>query len=143
AAAWPQRNAQRDMAMPLYKVGLENLRAESWDKAAEAFQKAIEIDPSFEMAFYALGKAEMARKRFPEAVSALSHCRDLYLAQTGRQFTNQQEAQRYRRDRIIEIDEVIRQYRTGPQTNQVSDTIRQLEDRKRVLQYNIDRGTNA
>jgi tetratricopeptide (TPR) repeat protein len=138
-----QRTAERDLAMPHYKVGLENLRSEAWDKAAEAFQKAIDADSTFDMAYYALGKANMSRKRYAEAAAALVKCRDLYLAQAGRQFANQQEAQRYRRDRVLEIDEVIRQYRSGPQNLQTAESIRQLEDRKRQMMSNIERGTNV
>ena len=40
--------------------------------------------------------------------------------QAGKQFSNQQEAQQYRRDQLKEIDEVIRQYQSGPQTAQTS-----------------------
>ena len=138
-----QHNQQRDLAMLSYKTGLDHMRSEAWDQAAAAFQKAIETDPAFEMAFYALGKTNMARKRFVEAAAALSKCRDLFLAQTGRQFANQQDAQRYRRDRILEIDEIIRQNSSGAQTTQTQEAIRQLNERRRQLQDDIQRGTNV
>ena len=48
-----------------------------------AFQQAIDIDPTFEMAYYALGRATMPQKNYAEAVSALRKCRDLY-PRTGR-----------------------------------------------------------
>ena len=41
--------------------------------------------------------------------------RPLPSALAGKQFTNRQDAQRYRQDRLTEIDEAIRQYQTGPQ----------------------------
>jgi tetratricopeptide (TPR) repeat protein len=138
-----QRNAQRDLAMPSYKAGLDHMRSESWDKAAEAFRQATDTDPAFEMAFYALGKANMARKRYVDAATALTKCRDLYLAQTGRQFASQQDAQRYRRDRIMEIDELIRHNSSGAQTQQTQEAIRQLTERRRQLQDDIQRGTNV
>jgi tetratricopeptide (TPR) repeat protein len=135
-------NSQRTAAMPPYKEGVALMQSEQWDKAAEAFTKAIDIDPTFDMAYYALGKTNLSRKRYTEAVVALSKCRDLYQQNAGRLFSNQQEAQRYRRDRIIEIDEVIRSYSSGPQTAQRQETLRQLNEQRRQLQESIQRGTN-
>jgi tetratricopeptide (TPR) repeat protein len=138
-----QLNQARSRAMPQYKLGLEDLRAERWDKAAESFQRAIEIDPAFEMAYYALGRATVPQKKYAEAVAALTKCRDLYREQAGRQFSNQQEAQQYRRDQLKEIDEVIRQYQSGPQTAQTSEAVRQLTERRRMMQENLQRGTDV
>lgn len=142
SVATAQRSPQRDLAMPSYRIGLDYMKSESWDKAAQAFQQAIDTDPVFEMAYYALGKTNMARKRYAEAAAALSKCRDLYQAQTGRQFANQQDAHRYRHDRILEIDELIRQYSAGPQTGQTQEIVRQLNEQRRQLQDAIQRGIN-
>jgi tetratricopeptide (TPR) repeat protein len=138
-----QRNPLRDRAMRPYKVGFENLRAEQWDKAAAAFGQAIDIDPSFEMAHYMLGRVNMLQKKYTEAAAALVKCRDLYLAQAGRHFANQQEAQRYRRERIAEIDEVMRQYQNVPQTTQAGEALRQLGEQRRQLNDAIQQGTNV
>ena len=127
----------RDRAMFHYRAGLENLRAEDWDKAAIAFQNAIDTDSSFEMAYYGLGRAHMGGRKFPDAVAALTKCRDLYAAQSGRRFSNLQDVQRYRRDQMMEIDEILRQYSTGPQTARSAETVRQLGERKRQLQETI------
>jgi tetratricopeptide (TPR) repeat protein len=138
-----QPNQSRSRAMPQYKLGLEDLRAERWDKAAESFKRAIDIDPTFEMAYYALGRATMPQKKYAEAVSALSRCRDLYREQAGKQFSNQQDAQQYRRERLTELDEVIRQFQSGPQTVQSSEALRQLTERRRQLQENLQHGTDV
>ena len=61
-----------------YRLGYEEMRAEQWEKAAAAFQRAIDTDPSFEMAYYGLGRAMMPQKKYPQAVVALTSCRDLY-----------------------------------------------------------------
>lgn len=143
AIAQVLRNQNRGRAMPLYKLGLEDLKAERWDKAAAEFRRAIDVDPTFDMAYYALGRSLMPQKKYADAVEALSKCRDLYREQAATQFSNQQEAQQYRRDRVIEIDEVIRQYQQGPQTGQTSETLRQLYERRRQIQENIQRGTNV
>jgi tetratricopeptide (TPR) repeat protein len=145
STAWaqPQRNQNRSRAMGPYKVGLEEMRSEQWEKAAADFQRAIDIDPTFEMSYYALGRSMMPQKKYAEAVAALAKCRDLYTAQAGRQFSNQQEAQQYRRERLTELDEAIRQYQGGPQTAQTAESIRQLTENRRQLQDNLLRGNNV
>jgi tetratricopeptide (TPR) repeat protein len=138
-----QTNQARGRAMPQYKLGLEDLRAERWEKAAESFQRAIDIDPTFEMALYALGRATMPQKKYAEAVAALTRCRDLYSEQAGRQFSNQQDLQQYRRERLTELDELVRQLQSGPQTVQSSESLRQLTERRRQIQESLQHGTDV
>jgi tetratricopeptide (TPR) repeat protein len=138
-----QRNQSRGRAMPAYKLGLEELRAERWDKAAESFQRAIDIDPEFEMAYYALGRATMPQKKYADAVAALSRCRDLYVSAASKSFSNQQEAQQYRRERLTELDEIIRGYQSATPNAQTSEAVRQLTERRRQLQENLQRGTDV
>src|SRR3982750_1075776 len=109
SSALAQTSPERERARPYYRTGWEHMRVEAWPDAAKAFQQAIDIDPQFEDAYYGLGRASMGMKQFAQAVSAYMKCRDLYRSQAGRQFSSQQEAQRYRQDRLTEIDEVIRQ----------------------------------
>jgi tetratricopeptide (TPR) repeat protein len=85
----------------------------------------------------------MPQKKYAEAVAALAKCRDLYREQAGKQFSNQQELQQYRRDRITEIDEVIRQNQQGLQTVRSAESIRQLIESRRLLQENLQRGANV
>lgn len=134
--------ALRDRAMPHYVAGLEHLKVEEWDKAVAAFRMAVDTDSEFEMAYYGLGRAHMGLRQYADAITALARCRDLYAVQSGRLFTNTQEAQRYRKDQMMELDEIIRQYQSGPQTIRTGDTLRQLQERKRQLQETINRGTN-
>jgi tetratricopeptide (TPR) repeat protein len=143
AWAQPQRNPNRGRAMPPYKLGLEEMRSEQWEKAAADFQRAIDIDSTFEMAYYALGRTMMPQKKYVQAAASLAKCRDLYREQAGRQFSNQQELQQYRRDRIAELDEVIRQNQQGAQTVRSAETIRQLTESRRLLQENLLRGSNV
>ena len=119
------------------------MRAEAFEKAVAAFQQSIELDPTFEMSFYGLGRAHLALKQFVSAISALSRCRDLYVAQVGRQFANAQEAQRYRQDRITEIDEQIRQVNAMPPSLQQQDQLRQLGNHRRDIQDAITKGVNV
>ena len=134
--------ADHDRARVQNRLGWEQMRGEKFEQALKHFQAAIEINPEFEMPFYGLGRAHMALKQYVSAISALSRCRDLYVAQVGRQFSTQQDAQRYRADRITELDEMIRQVQSGPQTIQTQDQLRQLQEQKRQLQGIIARGAN-
>jgi len=137
-----QSPTDRARAREQNKLGWDYMKGEKFEEAVKAFQSAVETDPSFEMPWYGLGRAHLALKQFVSAASALTRCRDLYLAQVGRQFTSQQEAQRFRNDRITEIDEMIRQVQSGPQTMQRQDQLRQLQEQRRQLQDIIARGNN-
>lgn len=141
-AAGAQSPTLRDRARAENKRGWDYMRAERFEDAVKAFQSAVEADPTFEMPWYGLGRAHLAAKQFVSAASALTRCRDLYLAQVGRRFTNQHEAQRFRADRVIELDEMIRQIQSGPQTLRSQDQLRQVQEQKRQLQEIITRGNN-
>lgn len=137
-----QTPADRERARMQNRLGWEYLRSEAWEDAAAAFQRAIEIDRTFEDAYYGLGRAQLALKQFARAISTLTACRDLYLARAGRRFASQQDAQRYRRDRLIEIDERIRLMSSMPQTASRQDALRQLTTYRRELEQEIARGNS-
>jgi tetratricopeptide (TPR) repeat protein len=141
-AVQAQVNTDRRTAMTSYRLGFEHMRAERLDEAAAAFQAATEVDRTFEMAYYMLGRVRMLQRRYVEASAAFSRSRALFQNAGGRQFTNAQEAQRFRRDQLTELDELIRQLQSGPQTMQTQDQLRQLSDRRRALLENIQRGDN-
>jgi tetratricopeptide (TPR) repeat protein len=143
APALGQAPGDRQKARLANKTGWDLMKAESFEKAVVAFQQSIELDPTFDMSFYGLGRAHLALKQYVSAISALSRCRDLYVAQVGRQFTSQQEAQRYRQDRITELDEMLRQLDAAPQSAQVQDQKRQVTEHKRQLQELITRGNDT
>jgi tetratricopeptide (TPR) repeat protein len=136
------QNVNRERARPHVRNGWELMRSEAWADAAKAFEQAIDADEEFEDAYYGLGRARMAMKKYGEAVAAYVKCRDLYRAAAGRSFTNQQEVQRYRRERLTEIDDAIRTQQQGPQNTTSQERVRQLQEYRRVVQENISRGNN-
>jgi tetratricopeptide (TPR) repeat protein len=138
-----QANQARQRALPMYREGWTFMRAESWAEAAKAFQQAIDLDPQFEDAYYSLGRASMGLKRYDAAIEAYRKCESLYREMSARQFSNSQDAQRYRQDRITEIDESIRQLQSGQLTQTVSERLRQLQEQRRQIQQNMSRGTNV
>jgi len=140
--ALAQTPGDRQKARIASKAGWDYMRAEAFEKAVAAFQQSIELDPTFEMSFYGLGRAHLALKQYVSATSALTRCRDLYVAQVGRQFTSQQEAQRYRQDRITELDDLIRQLQSAPPTLATQDQLRQVQEQKRQIQEFITRGNS-
>ena len=138
-----QSPADRAGARRQSEAGWALMKAEKFEDAAKAFQAAIDLDPEFEFAYYGLGRADMALKRFVAAVAAYSRCRDIYEAIAGRQFSNVQDAQRFRQNRLTEIDEVVRQLQLGPQTLRVQDQLRQLQESRRQMQESITRGNDV
>lgn len=138
-----QPPADRNKARAQNRLGWDYMKSEQFENAVNAFQSAVETDPAFEMPWYGLGRAHLALKQFVSATSALVRCRELYEQQAGRQFTSQQEAQRFRQDRLTEIDEMIRQVQSGPQTLQRQDQMRQLQEQRRQIQEYITRGNSV
>jgi Tfp pilus assembly protein PilF len=143
ASAAPQpanrQASARERAREPYVAGLEQMRSEDFAAARKSFEAAIEIEPAFELAHYMLGRVHLAQKAYGPAAAALTRARDLYVSQASRQFVDKQEAQRHRRDRIAEIDGLISNLQgVTPQTFQIREQIRQLEERKRQVQ-DLDR----
>lgn len=139
APAAAQSPADHERARTHNRLGWEALRSEKYDAAIASFQSAIEIRPDYEYAHYGLGRAFLASRQFDKAVAVLERCRGLYSAQGSRQFTSIQEAQRYRQDRILEIDEQIRLLQSARPTAATLELARQYETVKRQLQETIQR----
>jgi tetratricopeptide (TPR) repeat protein len=133
----------RDRARGPYNVGLENFKAEAWDAAAKSFQESIDVDPTYEMAFYMLGRTRMAQKRYPDAAGAYEKARALYHQESGRHYSTAQERQRARDTRLREIEEVIRTYQTAAPTQQVMNALRSLENERRMTQEAMSRGNST
>ena len=98
-------NAARERARPAYDAGLRHLQQEEFDAAVKSFQEAIELDGTFDMAYYMLGRTHMVTKRYAAAVIALERCRELHLAESSTQLLNKQEIQSIRRRRLNELSE--------------------------------------
>ena len=137
-----QQPPERQRARPYYSKGLALMQTESWADAAKSFQQAIDIDQQFEDAYYGLGLANMRMKKYSDAIGAYLKCQDLYRAFAGKQFANRQEAQRYRQDRLTELDEAIRQAQSGPQSMSSQERVRQLQEQRRQVQEYAQKGLN-
>lgn len=144
ASAQTPTSASRERARIHYRLGWEHMRVEHWSDAAKEFDEAIAIDPEFEFPHYGLGRARLAMKRYVEAIASFERCRAILQAQAGRQFANARDAQRYREDRLRELDEQIRfEQSVRPQSGSgQSSTMRGLQLSRQNVQESIRRGTD-
>jgi tetratricopeptide (TPR) repeat protein len=141
AAAQPpgRTNANLERARTHYVRGWEYMRAESFETAVDEFREAIELHPQFALAHYGLGRAYLALRRYAEAIASLATSRDIYSAEASRKFQNQLDANRYRQDRLMELQDLRNQYSKGPQTTQSADMLRQIDNQIRLTSNVIDR----
>jgi tetratricopeptide (TPR) repeat protein len=127
-----------------YTNGWEHMRREAWDAAAKEFQGAIDNDERFALAYYALGRAEMGRRNFTNAIAAYVKCRESYLNAGGARFTNQLDYKRRLEDRIFEYQTAIQQAQQGPTGKAQSQQLvtRDLQRTLMTLQQARDRTDN-
>ena len=137
----PQGQADRDRARTYNRLGWEALRSEKYDEAIRSFRDAIDLRPDYEYAYYGLGRAHLASRQYVQAIAALEKCRDLYRAQGSKQFSSIQDVQRFRQDRIMEIDEQIRMLNSARPTVATQDLVRQYETVRRDLEEAVRRDT--
>jgi Tfp pilus assembly protein PilF len=144
-ATFAQSGNLRDRAKLPYDEGLEQMRREAFDAAAKSFEAAVMIDDTFDMAYYMLGRAHLARKQYTAAVQALEKSRNLHQSEATRSFTDKQEGQRLRRDRLAELDQLIVDTQAAASLPQnatlrfsLLEQVRQYQERKRQIQ-DLDR----
>lgn len=121
------------LAQKAYQNGLDLMRAESWDEAAEQFKTAAGHDPYMVMAYYNLGQCRMADKRYVEAAAAYKAGQEAF---TTMQALSEKERGRLARERRDEMDEIRDSLRRVDNMKfQNPDQMRiKLEDRLRLLE---------
>ena len=133
-----QLSIARERARPPFEAGLQYLQREDFAAAVKSFQQATDIDSTFDMAYYMLGRTQMMTKSYVSAIIALSRCRDLHLAEASTRTLSRQEVQQKRRQRVDEINERITQLEAQASSSrygdQVRNEIRMLQERKRQIE---------
>ena len=131
----------RDRAKVPYDAGVAQMQKEAFDAAVASFRSAGDLDPTFDMAFYMLGRAHMAQRNYASAIVALEKARTIYQAQGTERFTTKQERQRVLRQRMAHIDELVETLRSAAQSPEnkqrapsLMEQARQYEERKRQIQ---------
>ena len=141
ATAQPTRSDDLNLvrAREHYSAGWEHMRSEAFERAAAEFQLATDFNPKFAMAWYGLGRAHMALRKYQQALLNLEESRALFTAEVSRRFNNRMDADRARRDRVMELEHIRNQYLKGPQTNQSRDMVRLIDNRIRDTSQDIER----
>ena len=129
-----QRRYIESPAAPPYREGMRLLADEHWTDAADLFERAIDLDSKYALAFYGLGRARIGQKQYVAAVSALERCAALYREFAAGGVSQQMTIAQRRQDQILELREHLRAMQSGPQTvarqaesERVLDLIRDLE----------------
>jgi Flp pilus assembly protein TadD len=126
---------QLDEAQQAYQRGQELMQLESFEEAARHFRKAIVLDPMHWFAHYGLGQAQMALKRYPEAVQAYLSCRDVFVSFASLDATQQNTLEKVREDEIRELKESLLRVQQGKiKTASPLSLEVQLQERLRVLE---------
>jgi tetratricopeptide (TPR) repeat protein len=106
----------RREALQHYRDGQEFMSAEQFEKAAEAYQKAIDKDRLMTLAHYGLGQANMSLRRFASAVQAFTNCREAYRTLHGLSERDRVGVERQRDEEIRELKDTVRRLQ-GMNTN--------------------------
>jgi tetratricopeptide (TPR) repeat protein len=104
----------RREALRHYRTGQEALLAERWERAADAFQKAIRLEPLFTDARYGLGTAYMGMQRYVSAIQAFTACIDAARELHGLRMRNRIAADQQIDDEIREVRETMRRMQSQP-----------------------------
>src|SRR5215471_14144602 len=95
-----------------YEQGWSAIRAQEWDIAKGHFERAIGSDPTFALAYYSLGRAQMGLRDYDAAITTYVKCRDVFLNGRGQPFRSQIELRQYLTDRILEYRAALAQAQT-------------------------------
>ena len=102
-----------DEARRHYKAGEEMMLTEAFEEAAREFRAAVQLDPNFALAYYSLGQALMALKRYPDALEAYTSCRDTFVRASSTDQQARADADRRRRDEINELQQSLERVQSG------------------------------
>jgi tetratricopeptide (TPR) repeat protein len=131
AALQAPENAR--LALVRYKDGVERMRAEQWEEAAEDFKAAFALDPHMVLAAYNLGQCRMVQKRFVEAVAAYTSARAAFEDLSKLSAKERGQRDRARRDEINELRDSLARLPTLKGVNVMAYQTR-IEDRIRLLE---------
>lgn len=113
ARAQAVEDAQHREALQHYRAGQELLSSEKFDKAADEFRAAIDLDPLLTLAHYGLGQSYMGLRRYSSAVLAFSGCATAYQRLAVMRQTDAFKADRNTEDEIRFTRERLMAIRTG------------------------------
>lgn len=83
-----------------YRAGVESMKSEAWDQAADEFRAAIAADPDMVLAHYNLGQCRMAQRRYVEAAAAYRNTKDAFVRIGHLSEQDREAGERDRQDEI-------------------------------------------
>ena len=122
-----------ERATQAYQRGWEQFHSEKFADAEQSFKQAIDYDGRFALAYYSLGRAQVALKKFVDAIRSYVACRDIYLALAGEKFSTQMQAKQRRADQILEYQMALRQAQLSPQANTTAGRLYQQELQRSIM----------
>lgn len=137
-------DAKHREALQHYRAGQEFLSSERFDRAAEEFSKAIDLDPLLTLAHYGLGQSYMNLKRYASAVQAFNGCKEAYqrlaaMRQTDafRSDRNTDDEINALRDRLVAVRSgTLKGSAGGPAAEaQIESRLEELEGMKRGRRF--------
>lgn len=127
----------RREALQSYRIGIELLSGEQFEKAAEQFANAVHKDGLLTRAHYALGQSYMGLRRYASAAKAYNDCLAAFRELHGLQQTHRFDVERQRDDEIKELHENIRRLTQAGQAlraTQAEARLRDLERQKSTIE---------
>jgi tetratricopeptide (TPR) repeat protein len=133
----------RQEALRHYRAGQELLLAEHWQRAADEFMDAIDLDPLLTLAHYGLGQAYMGLKEFRTAIRAYSGCREAFRTLHSLAASNKIAVERRRDDEIRELKDNLAAMDSGRVKGINPVTRSRMQDRVRDLEKTRNAGLTA
>ena len=127
----------RRRAFERYRAGQEFLTSERYDRAAEEFSAAIELDPLLTLAHYGLGQSFMALRRYASAIQAFTGGREAYERIADLRQRDEAESNRLQTDEINELRDSMRRVQSGQVTvnagtaHRIQQRLEELETMRR------------
>jgi tetratricopeptide (TPR) repeat protein len=137
-------DASHREALKHYRAGMELMSAEKFDRAADEFMQAIDLDPLLTLAHYGLGQSYMGLRRYASAVQAFNGCKQAYerlatMRQTDafRADRNTDDEISYLRERLIVVRSgQLKGSAGGPAAEaQIESRLEELEGMKRGRRF--------
>src|SRR4051812_46795797 len=100
-------DVDRSQALSLFRIGQEYLSAEQFEKAIDAFSRAVQKDPLLSIAHYGIGQANMNLRRYPGAIKAYTDCIEALSALHRLREAGNFEVDKRRDDEMRELREIV------------------------------------
>jgi Tfp pilus assembly protein PilF len=129
ASAQLADEAHRTKAIQLFRAGQEFLSAEQFEKALDAFSRALENDKLLSIAHYGIGQANMNLRRYASAAKAYRDCIEAMRTLHDLRQTSKFDVDHQREDEVRELRTILDQTRPmrEPTRLQLEQRLRDLE----------------